>query len=272
VISGPGRNSKIGIMDTAHHDAEILDQFTRQAEPFLRRHSSGKDALLELMFDCASPRPADSVLDVACGPGIISCFFARHVSHVTGLDAVPAMLERAAHLQTERGLPNIDWKLGQSTALPFPDASFDCAVTRFSFHHYLDPQLAMHEMKRVCRPGGTVLVADVIPRPEVQENFNRWEILRDPSHTRALTLAEFLSMGQAAGLELHRRENFSLAMDLEDLLKGSFPKPGDADRIRALFEDDIRTGRDELGVAARRENDVIRLTYPVAVLAWIKMH
>jgi ubiquinone/menaquinone biosynthesis C-methylase UbiE len=255
-------------MDTAQHQAEILDQFTRQAEPFLRRHSSGKDALLELMFDCASPRPADSILDVACGPGIISCFFARRVGHVTGIDAVPAMLERAAHLQAERGLHNINWKLGQSTALPFPDGSFDCVVTRFSFHHYLDPQLALSEMKRVCRPGGTVLVADVIPSAEAQNQFNYWEILRDPSHTHALTLAEFLSMGQATGLELHRREDFSLAMDLEDLLKGSFPKPGDADKIRAFFEDDSRTGHDELGVAARREDNRIKLTYPVAVFAW----
>ena len=45
----------------------------------------------------------------------------------------------------------------------------------------------------------------------------------------------------------------------------------DADRIRALFEDDIRTGRDELGVAARREDGSVKLTYPVPESAWRKM-
>ena len=260
-------------MDTARHEveihaAEILDQFTRQAEPFLQRHAGGKNELLDLMAACAHPHLEDSLLDVACGPGIISCFFATRVSRVTGLDAVPAMLDTARRLQAERGLTNIEWVLGQSTALPFPDASFDCVVTRFSFHHFLDPSAALREMKRVCRHSGTVLVADVAPSPEAQDRFNEWEILRDPSHTRALTHAEFLALGEAAGLALDRAESFSLAMDLEDLLAGSFPRPGDAGRIRTLFEEEIRAGTNRLGVAAHRKAGAIKLTYPVTVLAW----
>ncbi|HUA99911.1 MAG TPA: methyltransferase domain-containing protein [Terracidiphilus sp.] len=250
------------------HDAEIQDQFTRQAEPFLRRHAGGKQDLLERMADCAQPRREDTLLDVACGPGIVSCFFAERVSRVTGLDAVPAMLESARRLQDDRGLTNIEWVHGQATALPFRDAAFDCAVTRFSFHHYLDPGQALREMKRVCRRGGTILVADVTPSPETQDRLNEWEILRDPSHIRALTEAEFASLGESAGLVLHRVEQFGLAMDLEDLLAGSFPWPGDAGRLRALFQEDIRTGANRLGVAARDEAGAIRLSYPVTVLAW----
>lgn len=257
-------------MDNAQHEADILDQFTRQAEPFLTRHAGGKDALLDLMAACAQPRPEDILLDVACGPGIISCFFAKRVGRVVGVDMVPAMLDCAKRLQTERGLRNIEWKLGRSTALPFAEETFDCVLTRFSFHHYLDPLAGLREMKRVCRRGGTVLVADVAPRQESQERFNEWEILRDPSHTRALTLQEFLSLGEEAGLTVNRRESFSLLMDLEELLSGSFPKPGDARRIREMFEEDIRTGQDSLGVAARDENGAIKITYPVAVLAWRK--
>jgi len=183
---------------------------------------------------------------------------------------VPAMLEQARRLQAEKQLPNIEWKLGQSTELPFADESFDCVVTRFSFHHYMDPEAALREMKRVAKSGGTILVADVTSRPEAQDRFNHWEILRDPSHTRALTLDEMESLGEGAGLEPRRQENFSLVMELEDLLAGSFPKPGNGDRIRGLFEEDIAAARDSLGVAARREEGVIRLTYPVAVMAWRK--
>lgn len=255
-------------MNSQQHNAEILDQFTRQAEPFLQRHTGGKEALLELMAECAEPRTQDTLLDVACGPGIISCFFAARVRCVTGVDMVPAMLDRARQLQSEECLTNIEWKLGQSTALSFPNETFDCVVTRFSFHHYLRPQAALLEMKRVCRRNGTVLVADVVPSPQAQQRFNHWEILRDPSHTRALIRDEFLSLGKEAGLELRRCEAFSLPMDLEVLLQGSFPNPGDDARIRTLFEEDIRSGRDELGVAARHENGAIRLAYPVAVFAW----
>ncbi|MGC2249543.1 MAG: class I SAM-dependent methyltransferase, partial [Acidobacteriaceae bacterium] len=104
------------MMNLMHHDAEILDQFTRQAEPFLRRHENSHQGLLQLMVDCADVRRQDTVLDIACGPGIVSCFFAQHAARVTGLDIVPAMLERAGQLQAARKLTNIDWALGESTA------------------------------------------------------------------------------------------------------------------------------------------------------------
>ena len=82
-------------MNPSRQDAEILDQFTRQADPFAQRHGYQNDPLLDLMADCAEVGSGDTVLDVACGPGIISCFFARRARHVTGIDFVPAMLERA---------------------------------------------------------------------------------------------------------------------------------------------------------------------------------
>jgi ubiquinone/menaquinone biosynthesis C-methylase UbiE len=252
------------------HDAEILDQFTRQAEPFLQRHAHSNNDLLQLMTECAGVRPEDTVLDIACGPGIVSCFFARQAAHVTGLDIVPAMLERAQRLQAERQLDNIDWRLGQSTTLPFANDSFDRVVTRFSFHHYLEPAAAIAEMKRVCKPGGTVLVADVAPREQVQDRFNHWEILRDPSHTRALTQAELEALGEETGMQLLRRANFRLATDLEELLASSFPRPGDANKIRTLFEEDIQAQTDHLGISARRDEGLVKLTYPIAVLAWQK--
>jgi SAM-dependent methyltransferase len=257
-------------MSTAQHDAEILDQFTRQAEPFAQRHGYQEDPLLDLMAECAQVKPGDTVLDVACGPGIISCFFARLAQLVTGIDFVPAMLDRARRYQAEQQLSNLAWQLGSSTDLPFPESTFDCVITRFSFHHFLDPAAALAEMKRVARPHGIVLVCDVVPTPQTQASFNHWEILRDPSHTRALTQAEFASLGEDAGLVLDRRAACRMDRDLEDLLGGSFPRPGDAERIRALFDADIRANTDTLGVAARRENGAVRLTYPIAIFAWRK--
>jgi ubiquinone/menaquinone biosynthesis C-methylase UbiE len=258
------------MMNLMHHDAEILDQFTKQAEPFLQRHENSHEDLLQLMVECASVRRQDTILDIACGPGIVSCYFARYASHVTGLDIVPAMLERARRLQTERHLTNLDWALGESTALPFHNDFFDRVVTRFSFHHYMEPQVAIAEMMRVCKPGGIVLVADVAPASDAQDRFNHWEILRDPSHTRALTELEQESLGEKAGLQLARKANFRMHMNLEDLLGSSFPKPGDADKIRGLFAEDIQKKTDALGVSASRENGAVNLTYPIAIVAWRK--
>ena len=257
-------------MDAARHHAEILDQFTRQAEPFLQRHARGHEDLLALMEECAGAGQDDALLDVACGPGVVSCFFAARVRHVTGLDMVPAMLARAERLRSERGLDNVEWRLSDSTNLPFADSSFDCVVTRFSFHHFLDPLAPLEEMRRVCKPGGTVLVADVTPDAGTQAKFNEWEILRDPSHTRALTAEEFRKLGHGAGLNLTRIEPFAFGMSLDDLLKGSFPREGDEAKIRALFDEDIRTGANALGVSAREEDGAVRITYPVSILAWKK--
>lgn len=255
-------------METQQHDAEILDQFTRQAEPFLRRHSHRDDPVLEAMAECAAVRPQDEVLDVACGPGIISCFFAERARQVTGLDVVPAMLEKARQYQREQGIANVKWLLGSSTDLPFAADSFDRVVTRFSFHHFLEPERALREMARVARPGGVLLVCDVAPRPEAQESFNQWEILRDPSHTRALTEAEFEALGAQAGLKLLSKKSVPFERDFEDLLSGSFPREGDAERIRALFDEEVCAGTDRLGVWARRVDGRICITYPVLVFAW----
>jgi SAM-dependent methyltransferase len=180
------------------------------------------------------------------------------------------MLERARKFQAGQQVANVEWRQGCCTELPFPADSFDCVLTRFSFHHFLDPLAAVNEMKRVAKPAGTILVCDVALRPGAQSAFNHWEILRDPSHTRALTQSEFESLGNTAGLALRRLETTTHERPLEELLAGSFPKPGDADRIRALFELEIQAGTDTLGVSAHRENGVIRITYPVIVLAWRK--
>lgn len=252
------------------HDAAIIDQFTRQADPFLRRHAYSHHDLLAAMVDCVAVEPSDSVLDVACGPGIVSCFFAQHARQVTGLDMVPAMLERARKFQAERDVSNVTWQLGSCTSLPFNDGEFDRVVTRFSFHHFLEPEAALGEMKRVVKPGGAVLVCDVAPDAATQARFNHWEILRDPSHTRALTGQEFEQLGQAAGLELERKAHYPLDMKLEDLLSSSFPEPGNAEKIRALFAEEVAAGTNDLGVAAHRTLEGVQIAYPVLLLTWRK--
>ena len=79
------------------------------------------------------PAPDDVVLDVAYGTGIVSCAFAPLVSHVTGIDLTPAMIEQAKKAQAEKQLGNITWMVGDvSKELPFDDMSFSIVVTRYS--------------------------------------------------------------------------------------------------------------------------------------------
>jgi ubiquinone/menaquinone biosynthesis C-methylase UbiE len=248
----------------AHREA-ILDQFTRQAVPFATAPSIRDEAALRMVIEFSGCGPGDSVLDVACGPGILACAFARVARHVTGVDLTPAMLERARVLQQEQGLTNLTWRHGDVLPLPFDDAAFTLVVSRFAFHHLLDPGAVLGEMRRVCAPGGTVMVIDSAPAPDKAAAFNRAELLRDPSHTRALPLAEHRALFAKAGLADPRETFYRLQTDLEGLLSRSFPNPGDAETLRATY---LRSLADDgLDMATRREGDTIRLSYPVAVLA-----
>jgi ubiquinone/menaquinone biosynthesis C-methylase UbiE len=250
---------------TERHQRLILDQFTKQAVSFAQM----ADHSPELILAASEVRPTDTVLDVACGPGTLTCAIAQVARHVAGIDLTPAMIEQAKALQQAHRLTNVTWQIGQVLPLPLPDASFSLVFTRYSFHHFLDPRAILAEMVRVCSPGGRVTVVDVFTSsPEQAEAFNRMEKLRDPSHVRALALEELTALLHDAGLENLKRQFYKHEFDVEAVLKGSFPNPGDVDKIRQLFLNDL--GVDRLGLGVHHGERGISFSYPIVVLVGYK--
>jgi ubiquinone/menaquinone biosynthesis C-methylase UbiE len=149
-------------------------------------------------------------------------------------------------------------------ALPYPGGHFSIVSSRFAFHHLLDPLSALKEMKRVCKPDGRIVVADMAPAAEKADALNAEERMRDPSHVRGMPEAELRSLFDQAGLPAPRVERYRLEGELEDLLRRSFPNEGDADRLRRIFADSIAD--DALDLNTRRENGKILYSFPVAVL------
>jgi SAM-dependent methyltransferase len=252
-------------VSTSKHSELILDQFTRQAVPFATAPSIKDEAALKLIVDWSGAGPDDTVLDVACGPGLVVCAFAAVARHATGIDITPAMLDRVRAYAAERGLGNVTWRQGDVLPLAWPDASFTVVTSRFAFHHFLDPLAVLREMARVCAAGGTVMVVDSAPGPDKADAFNRMEVVRDPSHVRALPLAEHLELFSRAGLPEPRVTHYRLEGELEGLISRSFPRPGDDVTLRRIFADSL--AGDTLGIQARRDGETIRYGYPVAVLA-----
>jgi ubiquinone/menaquinone biosynthesis C-methylase UbiE len=251
------------------HRERILDQFTRQAVPFSSAPAIRNQEALDRIVDMAGAGSEDSVLDVACGPGLLVCAFARVVRHAVGIDLTPAMLEQARELQARRGLRNVTWQQGDVLPLPYEDGRFSIVTARFAFHHFLDPLAVLKEMRRVCRDGGRVVVADSAPAASKADAFNAVERLRDPSHLRAMPLEELRELFANAGLAEPRVETYRLEGELEDLLQRSFPNDGDADRIREIFEHSLLD--DSLDMATRRKDGKIYYGFPVAVLASVKL-
>ena len=246
--------------------AVVVDQFTRQAASFARLPSH--EAATELLLDLAGADGAGRLLDVACGPGMVACAAARRARHVTGIDLTPAMIEQARQLQATLGLSNLEWHVGEAAALPFEDATFDAVTTRYSAHHFPDPDLPFAELLRVARPGARVAIADMVLPREQAWSYDRMERLRDPSHVRTLSRDELGAAAVAAGLRDLRWAGYLFSVDLERLMRSSFPGPGDAQRVRAMFEADL--GVDRMGLGLRRENGAITLTYPVVIVAGTK--
>lgn len=165
----------------------ILDQFSRQAVPFSAAAPIRNEQALQLLVEASQAGPDDDVLDVACGPGLVACAFARTARQVTGIDLTPAMIERARQLAEEQPLPNLSWHCGDVVPLPFADNSFSIVLSRLAFHHFPDPARVLAEMKRVCRPGGRVVIADLIAYPDTHpcidasaEAFRGWPVADDP--------------------------------------------------------------------------------------------
>jgi ubiquinone/menaquinone biosynthesis C-methylase UbiE len=247
------------------HKDEVIDQFTRQAEQFARSPTARSEDIVGRILRLAHPGPDDTALDVACGPGLLACELAQYARHAIGVDLTPAMLEQARKTQEERGLSNVSWEQGDVTALPYGDGTLEVVTCRFAFHHFPEPLAVLREMRRVCRPGGRIVIADSAPAADKADGFNAMERLRDPSHTRALSAEEWLRLFTAAGLPEPVVERTRLALDLDEFLSRSYPRKGDEARIRALFESALQD--DTLDVAPHRERGAIRFSVPVAILA-----
>jgi ubiquinone/menaquinone biosynthesis C-methylase UbiE len=188
------------------------------------------------------PQSGARVLDVATGPGYVAAAFAEAGCEVVGLDLTPAPLELAERMREERGLTKLRFQLGDAEHLPFAEQTFDIVVSRYALHHCEDPQRILAEMARVCRLQGAVVIQDlVVSEFAVRGAYqNRFEQLRDTSHTRALPLSELLALFTACDLEIEQVFTERLTMPLEAWLENAHTSPDRAAQVRELIEQDER--------------------------------
>jgi ubiquinone/menaquinone biosynthesis C-methylase UbiE len=253
------------------HRAVIDEQFTRQADLFANAAALHNAAALDSLVLAAAPKLTETSLDVACGPGTVVAAFAGRVSQAAGLDTTAAMLDQARKLGARLGLSNVSWYLGDVGALPFADAAFDIVSCRFAFHHFERPEQAFAEMLRVCRPGGRLVVCDAIASddPARARAFNAMERLRDPSTVEFRTLAYLFELFRKFGMPMPRSSFYKVPVEMEALLKTSFPADDDRDGVRQLLRDAVEG--DGMGLGLRTHGDTVRFDYPAAILVSTKL-
>ena len=103
----------------------------------------------------AGVRAGQRVLDVACGTGVVAITAARAGAQVSALDLTPELLERARQ-NGQLAEVQVDWREGDVEHLPFADAGFDVVLSQFGHMFAPRPAVAIAEMLRVLKPGGTI--------------------------------------------------------------------------------------------------------------------
>jgi SAM-dependent methyltransferase len=111
------------------------------------------------LLDRQPIRSGASLLDVACGSGQLALVAARRGARATGLDIATNAILAARGRANAEGL-DIRFDEGDAEALPYPDSSFDVVATIFGAMFAPRPEHVAAELLRVCRPGGTILMAN----------------------------------------------------------------------------------------------------------------
>jgi len=247
-------------MSDGHLD-RIREQFTRQADAYSRMRQITDERGLAALVALAGTRPEDRALDVACGPGFLTLAFAERCAEAVGFDATPVFVARASAEAARRGLTNVRFENGDAERLPFADASFEVVACRAAFHHFPRPERVLAEMKRVARPGGRLLVADMVSDEDAAKRAyqDRIERLCDPTHVRALAESEFDALFAAAGLGVIARPKSSFDYDVDEWIAHGAPGPEAVREIETLLAASLET--DRCGLRVRREEQKLRFSH-----------
>lgn len=150
----------------SHNNASDTLQEWRESAPYWQKHSdvirTMFGPLTEALIEDAGIGPRQSVLDVAGGAGEPSLTIARVVGlagSVMCTDAVPEMVAAAEGAAQQLGIKNIGFRQCTADSLPFENNSFDTVISRLGVMFFPNPLVALREMLRVIRPGGTISLA-----------------------------------------------------------------------------------------------------------------
>lgn len=182
----------------------VASQFGPRADAYVTSavHAKGED--LEDLAKLIAGRGAARVLDLGCGGGHVSFTVAPHVAEVVAYDLSPDMLKAVVKEAEGRGLRNVIPVQGVAEDLPFPEGSFDFVVSRYSAHHWRHLPSGLAHARSVLKRGGRAIFMDVVApaNPLLDTFLQSVELLRDPSHVRDYSIAEWTRAAQAEGFQV----------------------------------------------------------------------
>ena len=222
-------------MSTSQH-AFAAEHYGSRAADYVASvvHATGDD--LDQIEAELTGRGAARALDLGCGGGHVSYRAAPHVGEVVACDVTPGMLDAVARTAAERGLSNITVQQAPAEDLPFPDASFDVVLCRFTAHHWQDMEAGLREARRVLTQDGLAVFIDTIAPADraLDSHLQAVELLRDASHVRNYTVAELVTALARAGFGIDRLTMRRLRMEFPVWIARTRASALHAETIRSL--------------------------------------
>jgi SAM-dependent methyltransferase len=200
----------------------MTDVWSERADAFRESptHREGPD--LDLLVEWCEPREGVKALDVATGGGHVARRLREAGCTVVTVDPAPGMR------------PDV---VAPAEHIPFADGSFDVVACRIAAHHFQDIRAALAEMARVT--ARLVVIEDNLYVDDAVEEAER---LRDPTHVRCYSEAEWMELLTEAGLEVEQVEHFERRPVVDDWLARVETPPHDAARVRELLGDRVDGG------------------------------
>ncbi|WP_243708910.1 methyltransferase domain-containing protein [Actinomadura sp. GC306] len=234
---------------------------------------------LRRLLEFVEPDRDDVCLDVARGRGPMPAALGPQVRHMTAVDAAPAHAPgghgtAAANGRTNGRTSTVEFGTGpvriadgdtppasatredrrphplgpdrvlvkaDAAALPYRDNAFSLVTARFSLYNLGDPEHVLRELLRVCRPGGRVVIADLVRGNLAGPERDRIERLRDPDHPGTPSIARLTEMITSAGGSIRRLDVFTVERPVEPWLAGACDD-ATAGRIRRALIDEVDGG------------------------------
>lgn len=201
-------------MVKAHHSV-VEGQFGPRAQAYVDSavHSQGED--LQRLNSIVRDVAPDRALDLGCGGGHVAYVLARHARMVTATDLSHEMLTAVAAAARDKGLSNIETVNAPVEDLPFDDGAFDLLACRYSAHHWQGFEAGLRQARRVLKPAAPAVFIDAYaPRAALLDtHLQAVELLRDPSHARNYSAAEWTASLGRAGFAISSMRTWRLRMD-----------------------------------------------------------
>jgi ubiquinone/menaquinone biosynthesis C-methylase UbiE len=215
----------------------VRAQYGKVGDAYVRSkgHAGGND--LDRMLALAEPKPTDTLLDIATGGGHVARKIGPHVGRVIASDLTPEMLDHAIPYLEVQGV-TAERLVADAQDLPLDDASVDIVTCRIAPHHFPDPAAFVAEVARVLRPGGRFLLVDsTVPDGAVGAFFNVYETVRDPSHVRSLTEAEWVALLERHAFRIEAVEPFRKRHEFEEWTERMQVSEADRARLKVMMRD-----------------------------------